>query len=86
VTKDAGGPTKLIPSRDESESRRVAIVRRSDGYYEVRAERLETTWWDPKAPNASKWFPEGDTSGIYATEDLAEREAYAIYPWIRPSE
>ncbi len=65
---------------------RVLIIERPDRRYAIRPERL----WPPveladRPSIPAYWHPTSDHSGIYATIEIAELEAYAEYPWLRPA-
>jgi len=77
-----GGVVKTLQSKDSTQ--RVLIFRRSDGHYSISAQR----WWpashDPPAPPIpAHWGPFPGQRGIYANLEIAEEEAYALYPWTR---
>ena len=76
-----GEVVSVLPSADPK--RRVAIVRRSDGLFAVRPERFHTARWFPELVVSSRWIPINRTSGIYASAEIAEKEAYTLFPWIR---
>jgi hypothetical protein len=64
---------------------RVAIVRRTDGYYAIRPER-----WDEEADwregsSVGGWLPSEWESGIFESVTLAEKQAYAEYRWLDAS-
>jgi hypothetical protein len=73
-----GTVVKMLQAKDTK--RRVLIIQRSDGHYAIRPER----WCECDYPH---WFPtfEGNSS-IFASIEIAEKEAYAILPWIRPND
>ena len=79
-----GEIVKILPAADPK--KRIAIVERPDGHYAIRPERLTTARWFPELVVSSKWVPMDLRSGIFATRELAENEAYASYPWIRSIE
>lgn len=79
---NAGEAVKLLAAKGEA--RRVAIVRRPDGLFAIRPEKLTTARFHPELIISEKWIPLDRASGLFASPDLAEREAYALYPWIRP--
>lgn len=64
--------------------RRVANVRRRDGYYAIRPEKMMKSRFFPELVIASRWIPMEWQLGTFASVELAENEAYANYPWIRP--
>ena len=76
-----GEVVKALPGRDTST--RVAIVRRSDGHYAIRPERWRESVYREEVIWAG-WVPTNYGSGIFASVDLAQKQAYADYPWARP--
>ena len=62
---------------------RVLIVRRVDGYYEIRPERWYRNEWEGTVV-AEGWKPMERQSGIFATPFLAEGEARATFDWLQP--
>jgi len=58
---------------------RLYILARNDGLYEYRGEaevvgdEYEGIYWTPT-----------EMSGLYATAEEAERDAFASVPWLRP--
>jgi hypothetical protein len=78
-----GEPIKILSGDDSS--RRVAIVRRPDGYYAIRPER-----WDEEAEYCDDvltggWLPIEWESGVFESVALAERQASAEYRWLAVS-
>ena len=80
-----GEIVKIIPATNDP-MRRVAIVQRQDGHYAIRPERLSTARWFPELVITSKWVAMELKSGIFASIELAEKEAFVLYRWIRPTE
>jgi hypothetical protein len=75
-----GEVVKVLPGRDAST--RVAIVRRTDGYYEIRPERWYENVFEGEVIWAG-WVPVFYRSGVFASVALAETEAYSD-SWARP--
>jgi hypothetical protein len=69
-----GNLVKVLPSNDPSI--RLAIVQRPDGYFSIRPEKFKSF---PDTTIFSRWLPAESVSGIFASIDLAEKEAYASY-------
>ena len=74
-----GNIVKVLQGQDAT--RRVAIVRRPDGYYALRPERWYQTIWEGKIVTEG-WAPTDARSGIFETADLAEKEAVFDFPWL----
>ena len=77
-----GDIVKVLPGTDPNK-RRVAIVKRPDGYFAIRPEK----WRVPDATFgiASSWVTINPRSGIFASVELAEKEAFAVYHWLKIS-
>ena len=61
---------------------RVVIVKRIDGHYAIRPER----WYRNELDGVlvvEGWKPIERQSGLFATPDLAEREAAALFDWLQ---
>jgi hypothetical protein len=65
---------------DNSRQRRILLVRRDDGTIQL----FHGEWIEPTDFQPIQWcdFP---TNTICSTLDIARREAFGIYPWIRRS-
>jgi hypothetical protein len=83
VPDNHGEPIKILTSADPL--KRVAIVRRADGFYALRAERWdeEADWHD--GSSVGGWLPLEWESGIFEDITLAEKQAYADYRWLGTS-
>jgi hypothetical protein len=71
---------KVLPGQEGH--RRVAIVRRSDGFFELRPEKWYQNEWEGQVI-AQGWAPTVGRSGVFETAYLAEMAAYFDYPWLR---
>ena len=74
-----GAIVKILRSTDPD--RRVVIVRRSDGLFAIRPENWRTFVVKTAPP---RWVPATWASGIFATIELAEKEARFDYKWLSP--
>jgi hypothetical protein len=74
-----GDAVKVLHGRDPS--MRVLIVKRSDARYAIRPERWYRNELDG-AVIAQGWKPIEMQSGLFATPDLAEREAMVTFDWL----
>jgi hypothetical protein len=63
--------------------RRVLIVRRGDGHYGLVAERWYRNVWEGRLIKEG-WIPTGRPSSIFATAEIAEREARGKFPELAP--
>jgi hypothetical protein len=73
-----GDAVKVLPGQDPLT--RVVIVKRSDGHYAIRPEKWQNFLEGVIAP---RWVPTSQASGIFENIELAERQAYMDFPWIR---
>ena len=75
-----GEAIKILTSDDPA--RRVAIVRRPDGYYAIRPERWEeeVNWHEGSFTGG--WLPIGWESGIFESAGLAEKQAFVDHRWL----
>jgi hypothetical protein len=64
-------------------AKRVAIVKRTDACYALRPERWYCNEWEGSIV-AEGWIPIERQSGLFATPELAEREALATFDWLNP--
>jgi hypothetical protein len=80
VPDNHGEAIKILISDDPL--KRVAIVRRSDGYYAIRPERWEeeVNWRDGSFMGG--WLPIERESGVFESVSLAEKQAFADYRWL----
>jgi hypothetical protein len=76
-----GDVVKVLPGQDPLT--RVVIVKRSDGHYAIRPEKWQKRVF-LEGVIAPRWVPRSQVSGIFESVELAERQAYIDYPWIRP--
>jgi hypothetical protein len=73
---------KTFQSKDQAE--RVLIIRRPDGLYSIGLERWRPAFEQaPAPPIPAYWAPAYERSGVYASIEIAEREACSLYPWLR---
>jgi len=70
---------KIFNSADGK--RRVLVLRRPDGNFNLRAEKWYRDLYEGKLI-AEGWAPIPARTSIFATLEIAEREAKARYPWI----
>ncbi|MDG3441659.1 hypothetical protein [Nitrospirillum amazonense] len=63
-------------------ARRVLVVRRPDGFYALRPQYHYRNVWEGTLV-AEGWAPLPEPSSLYETALLAEREAFAEFPWLR---
>lgn len=63
---------------------RVLIVRRPDGSYALRPERWRERVLVPGKGVAPRWAPLLYHSSLFGSVEIAEREAYLEFPWLRP--
>ena len=75
-----GDVVKVLPGIDPNT--RVAIVKRSDGYFALRPERWLLRVHDANLGFVPRWAPMSVVSVIYASVELAEKEAIVEYQWI----
>jgi hypothetical protein len=75
-----GDIVKVLPSTDPNT--RVVIVKRPDGYFAIRPEQWRARVHDANLGIAARWMPLNRVSGIFASVELAEKEALVEYPWI----
>ncbi len=71
---------KVLQGSDPS--KRVLIVKRSDGAYAIRLERWYRSEWDGTII-AEGWKSLGTQPSFFASSDIAEREALSAYPWLK---
>jgi len=76
-----GETIKVLQGSDTSI--RALIIKRADGWYAIRPERWYPNEW-AGALVAEGWKPTERQSGLFATPDLAEREARAMFDWLQP--
>jgi hypothetical protein len=80
VPDNHGEAIKLLIS--DNPLKRVAIVRRPDGYYAIRPEQWEeeVNWREDSFTGG--WLPIEWESGIFESVGLAEKQAFADHRWL----
>jgi hypothetical protein len=61
--------------------KRVLIIKRADGCYAIRPERWYQSVFEGTVA-AEGWKPLDMQSGLFASSQLAERDALATFPWL----
>ena len=79
MANNYGETVKELRGRDPL--RRVLIVRRADGCYTIRPERWYQNVYEGSLV-AEGWKPLDTHSGLYASSELAERDAPYRVSWL----